>query len=309
MSKSRNLKAFLESSLNEIFKATVSDILESVEETLSEYQGRIQRVETENEELRRRLQRRDVWDDSDRLEAEERRSGDLSNENAVLKKPCTEKSTVSPKKQFTHSCPSGAQQTGAEQHKDPVHKSELGKKQGGECYQRASVDANVSTVTVGCVKDDPDTDSSSALYLAKTLSPLNLVAKQIKTESSDLSYVKPDEQYPHSADMDSRDSDSDVRVTIVSDSHVESSEDEDGHLGELDPEEDLDGRMSELGNDDTTEGFSGLESEFAEDSFLQEYPDMGASVAAPPSHIYVCHELWHVGAEPKPTGLFPLYPL
>lgn len=60
MAKSRNLKAFLESSLNEIFRATVSDILESVEETLSEYQGKIERIETENEDLRRMLQKQDI---------------------------------------------------------------------------------------------------------------------------------------------------------------------------------------------------------------------------------------------------------
>lgn len=55
MSRSKNLKAFLESSLNEIFKATVNDILDSVEQTLSEYQERIRHMETENESLRRRL--------------------------------------------------------------------------------------------------------------------------------------------------------------------------------------------------------------------------------------------------------------
>ena len=60
MEKSSNLKSFLESSLNEIFKATVSDILESVEQTLSEYQGKIQRIETENEDLRRRLYESDT---------------------------------------------------------------------------------------------------------------------------------------------------------------------------------------------------------------------------------------------------------
>lgn len=50
-----DLKMLLESSLNEIFKATVSDILDSVDRTLSEYQGKIQRVEAENEGLRRLL--------------------------------------------------------------------------------------------------------------------------------------------------------------------------------------------------------------------------------------------------------------
>lgn len=50
-----NLKFLLESSLNEIFKATVSDILDSVDRTLSEYQGTIHRIELENEDLRRQL--------------------------------------------------------------------------------------------------------------------------------------------------------------------------------------------------------------------------------------------------------------
>lgn len=60
MEKPSNLKSFLESSLNEIFKATVSDILESVEETLAEYQDKIQMIETENEDLRRRLYESDI---------------------------------------------------------------------------------------------------------------------------------------------------------------------------------------------------------------------------------------------------------
>lgn len=45
----------LESSLNRIFQATVNDILDSVERTLSEYQGAIQTIQTENEGLKRLL--------------------------------------------------------------------------------------------------------------------------------------------------------------------------------------------------------------------------------------------------------------
>lgn len=55
MAKFGDLKAFLESSLNEIFRATVSDILDSVEQTVGEYQHKIQRIESENEDLRKRL--------------------------------------------------------------------------------------------------------------------------------------------------------------------------------------------------------------------------------------------------------------
>ncbi|KPP73308.1 zinc finger protein 436-like [Scleropages formosus] len=223
---------------------------------------------------------------------EEKGGVELSDENAGFKTSCAE----SPRRQFVRSGPSGGKRTGAEQPvyqerkvEGSVPRAERGHKQGGQRYQRIFADASVSTVAGGCVKDDPDVENSCAARPTKSLSPLNLVSKPIKTESNDPSYLKPEEhfsstQYPHPLDVDSRDSDSDVRVTIVSDSHIESSEDEDDRLGESDPEEDLDGRMSELGNDDTTEGFSGLESEFADDSFLQEYPDMGASAAALSGH-------------------------
>lgn len=55
MAESSDLKVLLESSLNDIFKATVSDILESVDRTLSEYRATLRRMESENEELKRRL--------------------------------------------------------------------------------------------------------------------------------------------------------------------------------------------------------------------------------------------------------------
>ena len=55
MTTFKDLKMFLESSLNEIFKATVNDILNSVDRNLSEYQCKIQRIEYENEDLRRML--------------------------------------------------------------------------------------------------------------------------------------------------------------------------------------------------------------------------------------------------------------
>ncbi|XP_029024519.1 zinc finger protein 436-like isoform X1 [Betta splendens] len=55
MDNSNDLKLYLESSLNEIFKATVSDILDSVDRTLCGFQGTIQRIESENEGLKRLL--------------------------------------------------------------------------------------------------------------------------------------------------------------------------------------------------------------------------------------------------------------
>lgn len=57
---SKNLKAFLESSLNEIFKATVDNILDSVDQTLAEYQGQIRRITSENETLREKLRAKEA---------------------------------------------------------------------------------------------------------------------------------------------------------------------------------------------------------------------------------------------------------
>ncbi len=59
MAKFGDLKAFFESSLNEIFRATVRDILCSVEHTVGEYQSQIQRIESENQDLRKRLSAKD----------------------------------------------------------------------------------------------------------------------------------------------------------------------------------------------------------------------------------------------------------
>ncbi len=59
MAKFGDLKAFLESSLNEIFRVTVRDILCSVEHTVGEYQSQIQRIESENQDLRKRLSAKD----------------------------------------------------------------------------------------------------------------------------------------------------------------------------------------------------------------------------------------------------------
>ncbi|KAK7895374.1 hypothetical protein WMY93_020699 [Mugilogobius chulae] len=55
MAEPLELKMSLEFSLNQIFKATVSDIMESVDRTLCEYRGKMQRIECENEGLKRLL--------------------------------------------------------------------------------------------------------------------------------------------------------------------------------------------------------------------------------------------------------------
>ncbi|XP_036385494.1 zinc finger protein 436-like [Megalops cyprinoides] len=294
MSKSKKLTAFLESSLNEIFKATVSDILESVEETLSEYQGRIQRIETENEDLRRRLQKRDEEQGASEKEAEEEPSAPHlpeSERGAFLKDLRAKQPTASIQKQVIQPKLNDGKLGLAERrryrqraresfhHKaePPVERSPQAQSTSGlEGAEKLSGRA-VSPIKFAYVQNESDTEDGCAIDLSKTRSPLNLATKAIKTERSEAEYASrehyADPNSPHCSDPDSRDSDCDVRVTIVSDSHmtVETSDDEAKYLEQSEPEE-SDERGSEMCRDGAREAFSDVKPEFgSDDLFLQEW--------------------------------------
>lgn len=90
-----------------------------------------------------------------------------------------------------------------------------------------------SSVFTFTVKSDPDLDDGCAIDLSKAQSSLNLVAaKPIKMEDMELPYGS-GELYG----SDSRDSDNDVRVTIVSDSHLGASDDEGSCFGDSETDE------------------------------------------------------------------------
>ncbi|KAJ8346912.1 hypothetical protein SKAU_G00283130 [Synaphobranchus kaupii] len=292
MSKSKNLKAFLESSLNEIFKATVNDILESVEETLVEYQGRIQRIETENESLRRRLQERDGEQDALELKAEIKSSALQMPESPrvdFLYESSPKPAVVSIQKQVIQSTLNDGKLglTERRRYKQKSRDGVLFKGEpeadrsphtqnmpGSECAKNAS-EATASVLKFEYVKNEPHLEDTCAMDLSKVQSPLNLATKPIKKESREPDYVGTEHfanvHSPHCADPDTRDSDCDVRVTIVSDSHM-TMEDEAEGLGLSDPEE----RQSEAGCDGISQAF--CESEFVtKEHFLQDYSVMGPS--------------------------------
>ncbi|KAJ8408699.1 hypothetical protein AAFF_G00253340 [Aldrovandia affinis] len=240
MSKSNNLKAFLETSLNEIFKVTVCDILESVEETLVEYQGRIQRVETENEDLRRRLQERSGEQDVAELKDE------------IKSRPVHDRTSPVPAATAIQKQCAGAKRSAGTGMRD----SGLG---------RAAL---ALALKLEYVKNEPDAEDGFAIDLSAAQCPLNLATRPLKTESGDLEYRGGTEHLsslhssPHGPDPDSRNSDCDVRVTVVSESHV-TSEDEAGGLGEA-------------GLDSARDAFCELGPEFVtEELFLRDYAAMG----------------------------------
>ncbi|XP_046906971.1 zinc finger protein 436-like isoform X1 [Hypomesus transpacificus] len=209
MTKSNDLKMFLESSLNEIFRATVSDILDSVDETLSEYQGTILRIEAENKDLKRRLH-------------EEGKNRDSQYEASLQSGP------LSPTDSSSANRTRGAKRRGVKR-----------------CLPLPALakTASVSTLTVPAfIKSDPDAENSCAIDLSQPLSPLNL-AKPIKMEVSEVNYVDLEDHAPLQSasepEDDSTDGDSIVRVTVVPGSCVttEESEDEGGHFVKLETQE------------------------------------------------------------------------
>ncbi|CAB1332731.1 unnamed protein product [Coregonus sp. 'balchen'] len=240
MAKSKYLKVFLESSLNEIFKATVSDILESVDQTLSEYKGKIQRIESENEDLKRRLHEQD---NKDSIVKDPGCNQDVVHLPDSLR-TCSSRSSIG-QSQKSIKTQGDERRSSRRQHKDKMPQSrgsvsimDPAAQQEPECLKNIS-DAAVSTLIFKNIKTEPEMEDDYAIDLSKPPSPLNLAPKQIKVESAELSYIIPEEydehfQSPLDTDVDSRDSDSEVKVTIVSDSHMtmEMGDDEGGHFVE-----------------------------------------------------------------------------
>ncbi|XP_030291854.1 zinc finger protein 436 [Sparus aurata] len=223
MAKSNDLKIFLESSLNEIFKATVSDILDSVDRTLSEYQGTIQRIESENEGLKRLLfaqkssesAARDVHEQ----DAPEKFSTSEWNDRPI---PSTQGS-------FKMSICSSDKKSCRRKHKDKMRERAssasflLQTDLEGPCVDTPG--ACVSTQTLISVKTEPGLEESGAIDLSQPSSLLNLTMRPIKNESTGVSYDSQGayEPLPPSPglEQDSRGSDSEVKVTIVSDTYMQ----------------------------------------------------------------------------------------
>ncbi|XP_061590097.1 zinc finger protein 479 [Cololabis saira] len=219
MAKPSDLKSSLESSLNQIFKATVNDILDSVDRSLSEYQGAVRRIQSENEGLKRLLfaqssaesapAPRDSCeqDVAEQFSVSEWINQPLSSTQGTFKVSiCSSDKKSSRKKGESKtrksSCPASVFLQTDQTVEQPV--------------------VNESVRTPISVKVEPDLDESRAIDLSQTSLLLNLVMKPIKIECSEVSC----DAYKHEStspcpEQDCGGSDSDVKVTIVPDSYMQ----------------------------------------------------------------------------------------
>ncbi|XP_005803831.3 zinc finger protein 771 [Xiphophorus maculatus] len=223
MEKTSELKMCLESSLNRIFQATVNDILDSVERTLSEYQGAIQTIQAENEGLKRLLF-------AQRSAESDRRDG------------CEEDSASD-----FNSCPSTSTHTKFKVSICSSDKKGLRKRRKSNLKERAfsapfsletdqieeqsSVDRSVG-ISVP-VKIEPGLEESGAVDLSQASLTANLVKNEASEVSSD-SFTDKEQLHPSSPDQ--RGSECSVKVTVVSSRCTQ-----EGHLIKVEKEEDTDG--------------------------------------------------------------------
>ncbi|KAF4072949.1 hypothetical protein AMELA_G00253260 [Ameiurus melas] len=218
---SKNLKAFLESSLNEIFKATVDNILDSVDQTLAEYQGQIRRITSENETLRERLRSQEAFPCQVKPVHDDLVVADGDLRPTFLHHPTGPghrgPGKASQKQREDWSKTAGSSRSVL------LKPSPLPTSSGTH-----QLDEEVHNTTVPYVKIDPDIEDDSSLL--KHQSPVNLTTKIIKVEGSEENFS---ECYIGSPADLSRDSDDEIQVTMVSNKHMSStmSEDEASDMG------------------------------------------------------------------------------
>uniref|UniRef100_A0A1A7WB70 C2H2-type domain-containing protein n=1 Tax=Iconisemion striatum TaxID=60296 RepID=A0A1A7WB70_9TELE len=216
MDTSSDLKMFLESSLNDIFKATVTAILDSVGRTLSEYQGTIQRIESENEELKRLL----FTQETPELVHE-----DLCDRDAAEQAPASEWNDhpiSCIQNEFRVSICSSDR------------KSSRRKSKGGamrEYTSSASFSLETDQIEENvCVdsftgKMEPSLEGHDAMDLSHPSLLLNLMMKPIKSESSDVIEASPDAYpplvLPLRPEEECKGSESDVNATAAADSLIQ----------------------------------------------------------------------------------------
>ncbi|XP_030005366.1 zinc finger protein 184 [Sphaeramia orbicularis] len=238
MAQSNDLKLFLESSLNEIFKATVSDILDSVDRTLSEYQGKIQEMESENEGLKRLLLAQKSVESGPR----DTQKHEVSEQPEWNSQPIR-----STQGTFKISICSSDKKSLRKRHKEKMKESKASASFSGQINHTVkephedTSEATVSSQTLATVKTEPQPDESGAIDLSQPSSVFSLTKKPIKSEVSyenreAFAHLHP----PSVVKQDSKVSDNEVKVTIVSDSYMEPIEDDEfikteveEHNGEL----------------------------------------------------------------------------
>ncbi|XP_075899862.1 uncharacterized protein LOC142899871 isoform X2 [Nelusetta ayraudi] len=214
MAGAMDLKFLLESSLNEIFKATVTDILDSVDRTLSDYQGTIRRIELENEDLRRQLFS---------VKSTETAARDICEEDAFEEfapPPWSSCPTTSTQGIFRVSICSSDKKNLRRKTKDKMRNgssSSISFLQTDRMLDRpcvSPVKESVSSQSSIAVKPEPDLDDTSAIDLSQPSTFLPEVTGSMKEEGTGLSFEDPETYTPlppsAGLEQDSRDGDEEV---------------------------------------------------------------------------------------------------
>ncbi|XP_034566350.1 zinc finger protein 436 [Notolabrus celidotus] len=230
MARPNDLKFFLESSLNEIFKATVSDILDSVDRTLTEYQDTIRRIESENEGLKQQLfaQRS--------TESAARGIHEQDTSEYFLTSKWNNLPVNSTQGMFKVSICSSDKKSFRRKQRDKVRESVSSASYSPqtndtlETPHLSTAEACVSTNDMICIKTEPDEGESSAIDLSQPPSLLNLSTRQIKAESTEVNCNSDQTDVPllpsTGLEQDSEDSKSEIKDTVVSDSYIKTEEEE-----------------------------------------------------------------------------------
>ncbi|KAM9841662.1 uncharacterized protein ACBR49_015096 [Aulostomus maculatus] len=256
MAQSNQLKLALESSLNEIFKVTVRDILSSVDRTLDEYQEKIQTIESENERLRRLLLTQSspesppggctaalkdskIFEPAHMSEQDENGATSDWNNLPISSTPGAFKMSI---------CNSD-KKSSRRRHKDRMrcntssssfvrHTNHMLE----EPYMNKSQEAGTNQTLIS-LKTESDLDGSGAMDLSQPSSLFSLM--EVKTESTEVSVDSHDACAPLSPSSDpeqnSRGSESDINITFVSGSSIKAEEEE--HFIKTEEEEEQSGAL------------------------------------------------------------------
>ncbi|KAK9973977.1 hypothetical protein ABG768_022090 [Culter alburnus] len=211
MAKFGDLKAFLESSLNEIFRVTVSDILDSVQQTVSEYQRKIQRIETENDDLRKRLC------------AKEKRTNHIKTEDddCVFQLDFSRKNLSQDLFSFAHTSEYNDQTKIAGDLRSSHVKPQTPDVKSNQ------LNKDCATTTDLFVKADPDTEDGCAVDLSNPHASPKYTDKEIKTENTEENCGSERQNiFKRPLEPEINSNDCDVKVTVVSDRHLYPAGDE-----------------------------------------------------------------------------------
>ncbi|XP_076019962.1 uncharacterized protein LOC143011124 isoform X2 [Genypterus blacodes] len=234
--------------------------VKQVDRPLSEHQGKVQRIDPENQDLRRLLlaPRSGEPADGDAEDASEKLSTSEWNNAAIS----TAKGT------FKLSICSSDKKSSRRKHKDKMKASRASAAfllQANQLIREQSVctsETSMPRQTLLSIKPELDLDANGAIDLSKPSSLLDMTGGEIKTEGTENSYDSHDEytqlQQSPRCEQDCRGSNGKVKLAVVSDLYSVATEDEEQFIK---PEEERQNGILEFAEDDGFSKAGGLSSE------------------------------------------------